>query len=88
MRHLGMPDLDGDRRQSFPNVADPVVTAQRGKGLADRFVEPLGRHVECVRGLVRIMDNVGRQALRATTEAVIPSHGSGRIALTQSANDG
>ena len=43
----------------FPISADPVVTACRGEGLCDGFVERRGRHVERVRSLVQIMDNDG-----------------------------
>jgi len=43
----------------FSDVADPVVTAQRGEGLRDGFVKGFGRHVDHVRGLVQIVDNDG-----------------------------
>ena len=43
----------------FSDVADPVVTAQRGEGLRDGFVKGFGRHVDRVRGLVQIVDNDG-----------------------------
>jgi len=59
MRNLGIPDLYGHRRQSFSDVADPVVPAYRGEGLGDRFVERFRRHVELVRSVVQIMDNDG-----------------------------
>src|SRR3989442_15780106 len=53
MRDLGMPDFDSDGGQSSSDVADPVMTAQRGKGLGNGFVEGLGCHVERMRGLVQ-----------------------------------
>src|SRR5215813_3714195 len=59
MGDLGMPDLHGHGSQSASDVADPVVTAQRGEGLCDGFVEGLGGHVDRVRGLVQIVDNDG-----------------------------
>ena len=59
MRDLGIPDLDSDGGQPFSDVADPVVTAHRGEGLGDRFVERLRRHVERMRGVVQIVDNDG-----------------------------
>ena len=59
MRNLGMPDFHGDGRQSFPDIADPVVTAQRGESLGNGFVQGLGGHVDRVRGLVQIVNNNG-----------------------------
>jgi len=52
MRNFGMPDFNRDARQALSDLADPVVTAQRGQGLGDGFVQGLGSHVERVRGLV------------------------------------
>ena len=59
MRNLGIPDFDGDLRQSAPDVADPLMTAHHGEGLRDRFVERFRSHVELVRGIVQIVDNEG-----------------------------
>jgi hypothetical protein len=59
MRNLGMADLDRSGGQSFSDVADPVMLAQRGEGLGDRFVERFSRHVEFVGGIVQIVDNNG-----------------------------
>ena len=59
MGNLGIPDLDGDRRQSFSDVARPVVPAHRGESLGNRFVERFGRHVELVRDVVQVVDNNG-----------------------------
>jgi hypothetical protein len=56
---LGIPDLHGDRRQPCSDVADPVVTANHGEGLSDRFVERFRRHVELVRDVVQVVDNDG-----------------------------
>jgi GTPase involved in cell partitioning and DNA repair len=46
-------------------VVSPVPTAHHSEGLGDRFVEHLRRHVELVRGVVRVMD-MTVQALGAT----------------------
>jgi len=59
MRNLRMPDLHGYGGQSLSYVPDPVVTAQRGEGLGDGFVQGLGGHVDRVRGLVQIVDDDG-----------------------------
>jgi len=59
MRNLGMPDLHGNGGQSFPDIADPVMTAQRSERLGDGFVQGLGRHIDCVLDLVQIVDNDG-----------------------------
>src|SRR5438874_10454179 len=59
MRSLGMPDLDGYCGQSSSDLADPVMTAQRGEGLSDGFVQGFGGHVDRVRGLVQVVDNDG-----------------------------
>jgi hypothetical protein len=48
VRHLGVPDLDGDGRQPASDIADPVVNVQGGEGMGDGFVKGLRRHVERV----------------------------------------
>ena len=65
VRDLGIPDLHGDGGQAASDVADPVVTAHRGEGLRDGFVERFGRHVERMRGSFRSWTTTV-QALRAT----------------------
>jgi hypothetical protein len=57
MRNLRMPDLHGYGGQSFSDIADPVVTAQRGESLGNGFVQGLGGHIDCVLDLVQIVDN-------------------------------
>jgi len=57
MRNLGIPDFYGNACQALADVADPIVPAQHGEGLGDRFVERFRRHVELVRSVVQIMDN-------------------------------
>lgn len=59
MRNLGMPDFHRGGCKAMPDVADPLVTAQRGEGLGDGFVEGLGGHVDRVLGVVQIVDNDG-----------------------------
>jgi hypothetical protein len=59
MGDLGIPDLDGDRRQPASDVANPLVTGHHGESLGDRVVERFRRHVELVRSVVQIMDNDG-----------------------------
>ena len=59
MRHLGVPDLDGDGRQPASDIADPVVEAQGGEGLGDGFVKGLRRHVERVLCFVQVVDDDG-----------------------------
>jgi hypothetical protein len=59
MRNVGMPDLHGNGGQSFPDLADPFVTAQRSESVGDSFVQGLGRHVDRVRDLVDVLDNNG-----------------------------
>ena len=59
MRNLRVPDLHSNGGQSFSDVADPVVTAQRGEGLGDGFVQGFGGHIDRVCGAVQIVDNDG-----------------------------
>ena len=59
MRDFGIPDLHGDGGKSFSDVANPLVTADRGESLGNRFVETLSRHVERMRSAVQIIDNYG-----------------------------
>jgi hypothetical protein len=42
VRHLGVPDLDGDGRQPASDIADSVVNVQGGEGMGDGFVKGLG----------------------------------------------
>ena len=57
MRHFGLPDLHGNSRQAPSDLADPVLRAQGGEGLSDRFVQRRCRDVERMRGLIQIVDN-------------------------------
>ena len=59
MRDLRITDLYGDGGESFSDVANPLVTADCGESLGDRFVESLSRHVERMRSAVQIIDNHG-----------------------------
>ena len=42
VRHLGVPDLDGDGRQPASDIADSVVNVQGGESMGDGFVKGLG----------------------------------------------
>jgi hypothetical protein len=57
MRDLGIADPHSNGGQSASEVTDPLVTARRGEGLGDRFVERLGGYVERMGGIVQVMDN-------------------------------
>ena len=59
MGDFGIPDLHGDGGKSFSDVANPLVTVDRGESLGNCFVKSLGRHVERMRGAVQIVDNDG-----------------------------
>ena len=54
-----MADSNRDAREALSDLADPVVTAQRGESLGDGFVQGLSSHVDRVRGLVQTVDNDG-----------------------------
>lgn len=58
MRNFGMSDFDRDAREAPSDLADPVVTAQRGESLGDGL-QGLGSHVDRVGSLVQIVDNDG-----------------------------
>jgi len=59
MGNFRIPDLHADGAKSFSDVANPLVTLDRGDSLGNCFVESLGRHVGRMRGTVQIVDNDG-----------------------------
>ena len=67
MGNFRIPDLHGDCAKSFSDVANPLVTLDRGDSLGNCFVESLGRHLERMRGAVQIVDNDGAGFERHTT---------------------